>query len=223
MIGYVRQIVKSFTFSLMRARSFTILLLGLLCVGCAGPMPVVRQWPVQTAKERQQRLRLLRNWRVTGSLVVRSHDRKQFGRFVWTFRDNRHYQWDFMAPFALRHARLVVTPRQATLRVTGEPERHAASADALLYSVFGQPWPIAALASWAKAMPLPRLPATQTVNAKHYLHTLQQAGWLVNYQQYQWGIGVALPKKLTMSNGQLRMDVTFDQWQPLRRPVGAGG
>jgi outer membrane lipoprotein LolB len=200
----------------MVLRMLSIILLCSLCAACAHTDTLETQWPAQTADQRQQRLLSLQSWRVTGAFVLRSQSQKQYGRFVWTFHDNQHYQWDFMAPFALQHARLIVTPRQAVLRVSGQPERHATSADALLYGVFGQAWPISALSSWAKAMPLPRLPASQTINARHYLRTLQQAGWLVNYQKYQWGIGVALPRKLSMSNGQMQMDVTFDQWQSLR-------
>jgi outer membrane lipoprotein LolB len=73
--------------------------------------------------------------------------------------------------------------------------------------------PLNSLRYWVQGVPDPANPSTETAAAQGYLGSLEQSGWTVTFGAYmQTGDG-ALPQRLTVARGNVRVKLVIDSWQ----------
>ncbi len=88
-----------------------------------------------------------------------------------------------------------------------------AAAQAQLATTLGFPPPLSSLRYWVLGASDSASSAEQTLDARQRLARLQQDGWQIDYDEYmpvqqQW-----LPRRLTVTRGDLRLKLVIDAWQ----------
>lgn len=77
----------------------------------------------------------------------------------------------------------------------------------------GSDLPISELRYWLVGAPAPGAPHRETLGADARLATLDQAGWQVRYDRYRLAGTMALPARLDITNGLLRLRVVVQDWR----------
>lgn len=104
----------------------------------------------------------------------------------------------------------------ATLDVeTSQGQRLASDeARAELEEKLGFEPPLASLRYWLLGVPDPGRPAIETVGTDQRLAALVQDGWQIAYTAYLEADGYALPQRLSMRRGDVRVRLIVDRWRP---------
>jgi len=95
---------------------------------------------------------------------------------------------------------------------SGEALDSQAAHDELVRRMGFEP-PLASLRYWIQGVPDPASPATETPNAQGYLGSLAQAGWTVTFTDYMQTSDGALPQKLVVERGTVRVRLIIQSWQ----------
>ena len=72
--------------------------------------------------------------------------------------------------------------------------------------------PLASLRYWMQGVPDPAGPGTETPDAQGYLGSLVQSDWTVTFGAYMQTADGALPQKLTVTRGTVRVRLILDSW-----------
>ena len=90
----------------------------------------------------------------------------------------------------------------------------ARDADALLVQVTGWRLPVRGLRYWIRGLPEPAVgKARLTRDDAGQLVRLEQSGWTVNYQRFQFVGDVLLPDKLQLLHADIAVRIIVDQWE----------
>jgi outer membrane lipoprotein LolB len=72
--------------------------------------------------------------------------------------------------------------------------------------------PLESLRYWIQGVPDPAGPSTESPAADGYLGSLDQAGWTVSFGAYMQTAAGALPQKLTVTRGMVRVRLILESW-----------
>ena len=86
-------------------------------------------------------------------------------------------------------------------------------ARALVAERIGSDLPISQLRYWLVGAPAPGVPHQESLGADARLATLDQAGWRVRYDRYRSAGALALPAKLDITKGALRLRIAVSDWR----------
>lgn len=122
---------------------------------------------------------------------------------------------DVAGPFGAGATRLTGTPQRVEIRnardtwITDDPQ-------ALLQEIYGWNLPVSGLRHWALGRPIPDVAATLEVDDRGRLTGLQQSGWSISYTEYaETAIGLALPAKISLENGDASLRLLIESWSDL--------
>lgn len=185
-------------------------LLVLLCSACATLQPA----PIdQAAAEAHWRThhdalaaisRFTLNGRAASGLGVKADLR-------WQQFDDGHFDIRIAGPFGAGAVAISGTPDNVEIR-TRDGIEHTDDPQAWLYRRAGWTFPIAGLRWWALGLPAPDAPAQIELDAQGRLATLTQAGWTLQYDEYQDVQGIALPRRFEAKSEQITLKLIADQW-----------
>jgi outer membrane lipoprotein LolB len=65
---------------------------------------------------------------------------------------------------------------------------------------------------WVQGVPDPASPSTETADPQGYLGSLVQSDWTVTYGAYMQTADGALPQKVTVERGNVRVRLVLDAW-----------
>ncbi len=197
------------------AYSLVIVLLALLTLlgGCAHRLPQ----PIDDWSSHEARVQKISHWQIIGKLGVRIPGDNGSANLRWQY-DKRHYSLDLSGPFGQGRLLISGKPGRVTLQQPGEAPLMADSAEALIYQTTGWTLPVMQLAYWVRGVPAPHQPVVRMEQDESgLLAQLEQAGWLIQYQDYQSvpsGIShLQLPGRITASYGDVRLTLIIRQWQ----------
>lgn len=134
------------------------------------------------------------------------------GRLLWRQAPGGDFDLHLSGPLGSGSLRLRGTPERVRVESrdgvfeTTEPE-------ATLLAQFGWSLPLASLADWVRGLPRSGEPARYLLDGQGRLAVLEQGGWRVHYERYHEG-PPALPARLQLSQGERRLTVLVDRWQP---------
>jgi outer membrane lipoprotein LolB len=191
------------------------LLLILLVVGCSPtpPRPLPDTAPEKSWQLRQSQLKQLTHWQLSGRLAVLSEHEAWHMSVEWQQRSER-YSLNIIAPLGQGSMRLHGDAVQVML-ITEEGETiNANDPDLLLYQQLGWKLPVSALRYWVLGLPAPG-DYQQTLDEYGHLNHLQQAGWEIEFLDYQPQLGVELPRKVFVSNHRAKVKLVINNWKPL--------
>lgn len=154
-------------------------------------------------------------WSLQGRVALSNGHNGGSGRIEWR-QDGPRYEVGLSAPVTRQSWRLSGDPARARLDGLAGGPREGANAETLLRETTGWVIPVAALASWVRgAADAGSPPATAQFNPDGHLARLQQAGWTIDYAdwQSQAGLGIELPHRLNASRDDARVRLVIDAWQ----------
>jgi outer membrane lipoprotein LolB len=201
-----------------RAATLAAIVLLSACVGAP-----VRQGPAVPAAEAEQaqaqRERVLvaqADWSLQGRVAVSNGHNGGSGRIDWHQTGDR-YAMALSAPVTRQSWRLSGDRAGARLEGLEGGPRQGADPTALLRRATGWVIPVTALSSWVRGARAPGGgPATLQFGADGRLARLEQDGWTIDYTDWrpQPAFGAELPARLVASQGDARVRLIVDQWQP---------
>lgn len=198
----------------------TPLLLLLLLTACS-PTPIRPQpgtGPEQSWQLRQQQLSQLNHWQLSGRLAVQNDHEAWHMSLEWQQRLDR-YSLNIIAPLGQGAMKLHGDEIQVML-ITDEGETlNSSDPDLLLYQQFGWKVPVSALRYWVLGLPAPG-DHQPTLDEYGRLSQLKQAGWEIEFIDYQPQLGVELPRKVFINNHLATVKLVISNWQAL--PTEAG-
>lgn len=170
-------------------------------------------------QQHQQQLRGLTQWQLHGRLAVLNDHEAWHMSLEWQQRQDS-YSLNIIAPLGQGSLQLHGDAFQVML-ITEEGETiNASDPEQLLYQQFGWKVPVAALRYWVLGLPAPG-EYQKTIDAYGHLQTLQQAGWEIEFIDYQPQLGQQLPRKVFINNHQAQVKLVISRWKPL--PEGGEG
>lgn len=190
-------------------------LLVLLLAACSSAprrhAPDAAQMDAQT--QREQLLADTAEWRLQGKVAVRSGKDGGSGQLRWSEAADGSVL-ELRAPISGQGWRLQIAADGAVLDgLEGGPRRDRDAAR-LLREAVGWELPVAAMRHWvrgARAAGAARLEfADDGLPAR-----LQQAGWTIDYLDWQRELSPPLPRRLVASRGEHRVRLVVGQWETL--------
>lgn len=184
------------------------------CVSSPTRTPAVPVDPVQ-AQANDQRRSGVDEWSLSGRIAVSNGKQGGSGRIDWK-QMRGSYTISLGAPVTRQSWRLSGDAAGARLEgVEGGP-RESANVESMLQATTGWDVPVRALSDWVRgigAAPAEYGPAKIEYGAGNLPSRLQQAGWLIEYQDWQPAAdGPVMPARLVATRGQAKVRLIVDQW-----------
>jgi outer membrane lipoprotein LolB len=189
-----------------------VLLAG--CVSTPTRQPAVPVDPVQARANDDRRGEIL-DWTLSGRIAVSNGRQGGSGRIDWEQLDGR-YTISLSAPVTRQSWRLSGDVHGARLEgVEGGP-LEGANVEDLLASTTGWNVPVRALQHWVRGIGAasPEYgPAKVAYGAGNLPSRLEQAGWVIEYQEWQPAqAGPVMPTRLIATRGEAKVRLIVDQW-----------
>ncbi|MDH5785205.1 MAG: lipoprotein insertase outer membrane protein LolB [Chromatiales bacterium] len=187
----------------------------LLLIGCttSPPHPHSGISPEQSWQLRQQQLQGLNRWQIAGRLaVIKGHEAWHMSLEWQQLAET--YAIHITAPLGQGAMRLEGDTQSVTLQTDEGESITAQNPDWLLYQQLGWQVPVSALRYWVLGLPAPG-EHTETLDDYGRLSHLQQAGWEIEFIDYQPELGVELPRKVFVSNHQAKVKLVISDWSTL--------
>lgn len=172
----------------------------------AAPAEVIAGWPARRAQ-----LQARRQFTAQGRIGVVAGSDGFNGRLRWV-QDGTRSAVSLDGPMGVSGVRIISDAGALTLTTpSGEALDSQAAHDELVRRMGFEP-PLASLRFWLQGVPDPASPSTEMANEQGYLGSLVQSDWTVTFSAYmQTGDG-ALPQKLTVTRGNVRVRLVLDSW-----------
>ena len=187
-----------------------LLLVLLLASGCATrpAAPEVVHW-----ESHQRQLLALRHWQIEGKLGYRSPEQNGSAFVNWRQAEDA-FDLALTGPFGAGATRISGDHQRAVLQQQGRDEIRAPTAAKLTEWLFGWPLPVEQMVDWVKGVPAsePRQ-YLHGFNLAGQLATLEQAGWQLQFDNYQQVDGLALPGRIRGTRGEVTFTLVVRQWQ----------
>jgi len=181
-------------------------LLPLLCLlalaGCV-TVPPAPPLPAGTSSD---------NWILAGRIAVRAGDQGWHAGLLWHERADR-YDLRLEGPLGQGAAELTGRPGRVTLRTADGKRYQAASPEQLLVRVMGVRMPVSGLRYWVRGRPAPGPVTGEQRDKAGHLTVLVQDGWVIHYEGYSRVRGRALPARMRLANGDVRVRLIVDRWE----------
>lgn len=195
---------------------FIALLSVLFVVGCTPtpPRPPLDATPELNWQLRQQKLVQLTHWQLSGRLAVLNDHEAWHMSIEWKQHNDR-YSLNIIAPLGQGSVQMHGDAVQVMLKTDQGDILNSDDPDLLLYQQLGWKVPVSALRYWVLGLPAPG-EHQQTLDDYGRLSKLQQAGWDIDFIDYQPRLGVELPRKVFVSNHQAKVKLVISGWKQLQ-------
>lgn len=191
-----------------RLRPALLLSLSLLVGGCATApeqAPATVDWPQHRAG-----LAALDSWAFSGKIALKTARGADTASLEW--RQSRDdLEFTLSGPVGIKEATLIREQDQLSLLRNGERTRLEPGDDPL-YREFGWSLPLDYLPWWLRGLPYPDLPAQRSEVSEGHLALLEQAGWRLEYPDYQWVDGRLLPRVIRFSRDDVSGKILLKRW-----------
>ena len=163
----------------------------------------------------KQSISALSKWSITGKLAIFLQDERETANLYWEQNEN-NYNIELTSFIGTRI--LTIKKNKYGVEIINNDGDSFTGNDAeqLIQKISpGLNLPISALQQWIKGNPLN---ATYTLNEEKRINSLlgadlDSSAWQIDYQQYQYFSGIALPRKLDLKRDNLRLKIAINQWQ----------
>jgi len=148
---------------------------------------------------------------LSGRIAVRYRDDAGSGNIAWR-HGARGDELLLTSPFGQGLARLARAGNEITLTTQDGREFKAADAESLTEQVLGFRLPLLGLAAWVRGRPAPGpapAPTRQRTDAAGRLAELEQAGWRIEYLEYDG----ARPSRFRLTYPGLELRLAVAEWK----------
>jgi len=188
-----------------------------VCIASVAGCAVLEPEPVRvlTPDERKE-LYDIEAWAMDGRIAVHAEGEAWHASFFWR-HDRKEDVLHIAGPLGqgavdilLRGQWIQITRSDGASEVSERPEE-------LLRARLGVAVPLSALRYWVLGVPEPGYEHVSRYDAEGQLRALKQLGWDVIYERYS-GEGVwVLPKKMLITQADIKLKIIVDQWHIERR------
>lgn len=193
----------------------------LLLAACQPPptRPVSGPPDLAAWEQRRGALEVLRRWELEGRVGIVAGEESGSGSLDWRQNADR-VEFEVSGPFGMGGFSITGDDQQMTLR-TGDGELTTANLEAELAWRLGYVIPVSQLRYWVRGLPAPGAVESLRVDAAGRLRELRQAGWYIEYQDYQQVGSRVLPARLSVQGEGVRLKLAIGEWRLLTAD-GAG-
>tara|TARA_R110000868_G_scaffold380784_1_gene646937 strand:- start:108212 stop:108805 length:594 start_codon:yes stop_codon:yes gene_type:complete len=189
-----------------------ILLISLLTSCATLPAPEQASNQAINWQQRQQQLQLLTAWNIRGAVAIRQGKQAQSAS-IYLQQHQRQFELQVFGPLGVGRNTLTGKPGKVKL-VNGSGESFTAkSPEALMKQQMGWSLPISNLYYWLRGLPAPGLNKQIQFDKYHHVVKIQQQGWNIVYEKYTGVQHIDLPSKISMTFGDLSVNIIVSQWQ----------
>ena len=186
-------------------------MLPILMAACAAqpPLPAPGTVAPSAWAARSAALLALHDWTLTGRVAVRDARQAVSGNVHWVQRHDA-YKVLIFGPVG-GEMQLEGDRRGGVLRLPHETDR-SGDMEQLLQRRLGWRIPVLGLRYWARGVPIPGVPVRDAFDGRGRLAWLEQYGWRVVYRGYAAAGGLELPRRIDITQADLRVRLLVDQW-----------
>ncbi|WP_018935300.1 lipoprotein insertase outer membrane protein LolB [Thioalkalivibrio sp. ALJ24] len=198
--------------ALSRAALMLAFVLGI--TGCAALPEVDRTEAAQAAfEERGGRLGAQHTWRLVARLGLETEHEHWSAQLNWRVQQGAH-TLDLAGPMGRGGGRLTLAEGQPAQLVTRDGERHSApDPDALAMRLTGDEIPVSGMIYWVRGLPDPARSFDHEVDAEGRPIRIRQAGWEIEYTEYEEFDGEVMPVRMELRRDALTLRAVIRQWQ----------
>jgi outer membrane lipoprotein LolB len=168
---------------------------------------VIAGWPARRAQ-----LQARTQFTAQGRIGVAAGSDGFNGKIRW-IQDGTRSTVSLDGPLGVGGVRIVNDAGSLTLtNPSGEALDSQAAHDELVRRMGFEP-PLQSLRYWIQGVPDPAVPSTETPDPQGYLGSLVQADWTVTFGGYMQTNDGALPQKVTVTRGTVRVRLILDTWR----------
>ncbi|WP_323845132.1 lipoprotein insertase outer membrane protein LolB [Microbulbifer magnicolonia] len=184
-------------------------LLAFLLAACAGQQPQ----PPSTAEQSAMQLQ---HWTIKGKLGVRSARDNGSANLTWQQQSAPNYRIHLSGPLGAGATVINGTPGGVSLQRGDEPPLQARNPAQLTMETLGWPLPVNEMFYWVRGLPAPGGAGKQQRNPQGQLQSLQQAGWQLNFSDYQNRGPYVLPTRIKAETngiaGPVKVTLIIKEW-----------
>lgn len=154
----------------------------------------------------------LTSWSITGAVAAKNKRKTWTASLTWKQQGPSRYQIHLFGP--LGGGSVLVEKKGA--RITyhdGSKHMTTTDIDQLFYKETGVRIPLHNLYYWVRGVQAPGAVTSSQHDTQGYLTTLTQAGYTVQYENYQSVQGIMLPTKLRVSGPGGSLKLVIKQWK----------
>jgi outer membrane lipoprotein LolB len=196
------------------------LIAALYLSGCA--TPITQTKPANTVKpsvlhmQHMEHIAQIQQFALKGRLGVLTKPKSFSASLVWQHipeKDNV----DVYSPLGGKVANITKTPEQVTLTDNKEELITEKDVETLTENTLGFRLPLAGLSYWALGKPSNEgIVNVMTWDENGRVKTLQQNGWIIEYNDYSINEEYTLPNKMVLKNDQITIKLIVDKWLELK-------
>lgn len=199
---------------------FCCLLVALCITGCATQTPqpvklaVSSTTPAQKLnEERQAQLAGINVWAFKGRAAVQRGNEGWSATLHWD-QNGDAYRLRIIAPLGRGTYEVLKQDQEVSLIDPGNNVFKAASPEQLLTENIGWNLPISDIEYWVRGLVAPGSKPTQLdVDEGGLIKDFAVSGWRVSVLEYIWQDGLAMPRKLFMNYGDMKMRLVVASWK----------
>ncbi len=150
-------------------------------------------------------------WDFSGRIGVRVGD-EGFNGKIWWRQDGIVYRARLSGPIGVGTVFVNGDGREVTLTDRDGVVTELDDVEVDLKARYGWTIPLISLRFWALGIPDPSLPSNVEFNDDGQMSNLRQGQWAVTIGQYADGGGQAMPRRLTVVSGDIRVRLVIDEW-----------
>lgn len=198
-------------------RMVWVLLIFMLMSGCAllqpAPVTPLGGGDREAWQQRQQQLLTLQSWRVKARMA--SGVIGWSGNIDWR-QNGQTLNLTVAGPLNVGGMRATGSLSHVEIE-TSDNEHYRGDPEILFAELVGWPFPVKGMRYWALGMPVPGYSAQTELDTNGLLRVLLQSGWQVEYLEYREYLGIQMPRKMRMDNGEINVRVVIDNWLELSK------
>lgn len=133
----------------------------------------------------------------------------------WEQKASGRFELRLSGPFGVGAATITGTRQRVVVR-TRDGDFDTDDPEGWIAERMGWSFPINHLRYWVLGLPAPRDESSITLNDDGQAQTLDQAGWHLEYTEYQAAQGYALPRKFEATHdNDVSLKIVIDDWSDL--------
>lgn len=168
--------------------------------------------PVDNFERYRQALSAIEDWRLQGKMNLRVPGESETVRVHWT-NGPEGYSIRLSGSLGMGATWIRGDDRGVRLERGGEDTIYAATAEDLVYTQLGRDLPISDLHYWVRGIPAPfPRPDALEFAPEGMLTHLRQAGWSLEYSDFQAVGPWNLPGKILAKRDDLRLTLLISSW-----------
>lgn len=158
-----------------------------------------------------EQLTQITHWTLQGSISIQHQQKTDIASLSWTQQQDQ-YQIGLYGPLSLGRITITGHANSVTLAQTNKKTVSAHTPEQLMQQQLGWQLPISNFYYWVRGIPAPTGSYHLEKDSQHQALYLSQQGWNIHYIDYSLIRGIALPRKIELSNPQLKIKIVIRSW-----------